>query len=38
MDDRKAYYSFHDMPIGSGEYRNNGIQRSDIRFSMEEIV
>jgi len=38
MDDKKVYYSSHDMPIGSGEYRNNDIQRSDIRFSREEIV
>ena len=37
MDDGKVYYSFHDMPIGGGEYRDNGIQSSGIKFSRQEI-
>jgi len=37
MNDRKTYYSFHDVPFKDRENYDNGIQPSGIKFSRQEI-
>jgi hypothetical protein len=38
MNDKKIYYSFHDMPFDSRDYYDTGIHPSGIKFSRQEIV
>ncbi|KYK24742.1 hypothetical protein AYK25_01560 [Thermoplasmatales archaeon SM1-50] len=38
MNERKTYYSFHDIPFASKSSFNSSIQQSGIKFSKQEIV
>jgi len=37
MNDRKTYYSFHDVPLENRDSYDSGIQPSGIKFSKQEI-